>query len=195
VPEEVLVGGATPEPLTEVRSTLLGSSFLALKERGHARRYLALLPRELHDTIQFTPAGVWLPASVAEAHYGACDALGLPDEELQLIADAVARITRPTMVKTAATIAGAAGATPWTVLATADRFWGRVYRGSGLRIVKGGPKEARLDVLACPLARFRYFRVGLRAIIHGTMLHFVQTAYVREQGSGPEVVVYRLSWV
>src|SRR5947207_2767116 len=80
-PGEVVVAlrtdGRRVPAVTQVRSTLLASSVRVLRAQGHMDRYLALLPADLHDPVLSAVAGSWMPVSVAMAHYGAADMLGL----------------------------------------------------------------------------------------------------------------------
>jgi hypothetical protein len=192
VAEEILAGAEEFAPLTEVKSTLLSSSLLGLRERGHDKAYLEKLPAELRGTLPFTPAGVWIPVDLILAHYAACDALRLSEEEVSAMGASVARLTRP--LAAAATTAGAVGVTPWTVLLSTNRFWARIHRGSGMRIVKLGPKEARVEVLRTPVARYAYWRIGLRSIALETTSPFCRSMYVKELANGRDMVSYRMSW-
>lgn len=183
-------------PLTRVRSTLLSSSFLSLKERGIEARYLANLPRQYHDAIRFTPAGVWLPLEVASAHYTACDALGLSEAELRGMGGAVAKLATKSMLQMAVRVAGAAGVDPWIILSTSARYWARFYEGSGVRLVKTSPKDGRFDVIGNPLVRFQYCRVALGGIVHSLSAPFCRTIYVNEIAArhGPDRASYSIAW-
>ena len=79
-------GRAAVAPLTHLRSTLLGASILALKHHGLYERYLAQLPDARRDEILLAVAGQWLPIELGEIHYNACDAMGLPEDEIVAIA-------------------------------------------------------------------------------------------------------------
>jgi hypothetical protein len=197
VREEVLCATEEPiAPLTRVRSTLLSSSFLSLKEHGLESRYLANLPPQYHETIRFTPAGVWLALEVARAHYTACDALGLSEAELRGMGGAVAKLAAKSMLQMAVRAAGAAGVDPWIVLSTNARYWARFYEGSGVRLVKTAPKDGRLDVMGNPLLSFQYCRVAFAGIVHSLAAPFCRTIYVNEIAvrHGPDRASYSIVW-
>jgi hypothetical protein len=66
--DEAFIPLPAPVPLlTEVRSALLTSSLLSVRERGHEARYLTLLDPRYHDAILYNPAGLWVPLATAEA--------------------------------------------------------------------------------------------------------------------------------
>jgi hypothetical protein len=183
-------------PLTKVKSTLLGSSYRAIKEHGHEAAYLAKAPRDLHDVVKLTPAGVWLPVDAAERHYAACESLGLSPTSILEMGSAVAKLTQKSMVSMATSLATAGGMTPWTLLSTVDRYWHRLYEGSAVGLVKLGPKEARFDIAAMPLARYAYWRIALRGIVHTVCAPFCRTVLVKELARKREDEAgYRISWV
>ena len=142
---EVLIDYPVPRahvlPCTSTRSTLLGSSILALKQRGHFDRWSTLVDPRQRDAILYTPAGVWLPVAVSEAHYSACERLELTSEEILVMGNAVARLTQKTVLAITLRLAQASGTTPWLTLDQTPRLWGRLYQGSALSLLKLGPAE------------------------------------------------------
>ena len=57
--DEVFIPLPVPvPPLTEVRSALLTSSLLSVRERGHEARYLTLLDPRYQDALLYNPAGL-----------------------------------------------------------------------------------------------------------------------------------------
>jgi hypothetical protein len=183
---------------TSVRSTLLGSSILALKERGHFERWKSLIDPDARDPILFTPAGVWMPVAVAQAHYDACDRLHLPQDEIIGMGNAVARLTQQTVLSLALRLATQTGTTPWMALAYSPRLWSRLYQGSGVEIAKVGPKDAEFLTIGNPLGKFAYWRTGLRGILMSVVSPFATKVYVREMrppDAGDHPVPYRISWV
>jgi hypothetical protein len=200
MPEEVIVpfrpSRETVAPLTFVRSTLLSSSFLALRARGLETRYLAELSPELHDIILYTPAGVWVPVAVALAHYSACDQLNLTQQQALEIGSNVAKVTQKSVLSTILRAAREVGATPWSLFPRCDQYWARVFQGSGISIFKLGPKEARFEAVACALAQSNYWRVGLRGLLTVVCEPFATKVYVREitAVTTPLTCGFRISW-
>ena len=183
-------------PVTQVRSTLLGSSLLALRERGLESRYLAHLPEAHKDTLLYMHAGTWVGVDVAEAHYGACDAMMLSQPEILAVGNVVGKLLTKASVALVTRLATEGGATPWSLLQNAQRYWGRSYVGSAVGVFKLGPKEGRLEVVANQLASFAYWRVALRGILTEMCGAFCRTVYVREESSrAKDAVTYRMSWV
>jgi hypothetical protein len=194
--EEVLV--PFPEvlvPLTQVRSTLLIASLNGLKQSGLAERYFARLPAALHADMRDLPAGIWVPASLAQTHYGTCEALDLTPQEIQAMGSSVATVTAQVFFRLVLRTAREAGATPWTILGNSHRYWSRYYDGSAVSLTKLGPKEAHLEIRATPLARFAYWRGAFRAILVALAEPFCAKAYVRELAQPSATgAMYRVAW-
>ena len=184
-------------PVARVRGTLLTSSLTALRSRGHIDRYMRLLPEEHHEAVGLVIAGSWVPISLALAHYGACNALGLTAaEQVDIGVDVAARI-HGTFLGTITKLATGAGVTPWVGFRQVTRLWLRTVEGGSTTMTEIGPKEARIDVACPPLASNAYFRTAFRGIIQGGCELFSRKAYVREltaQGND-ETMVYRAAWV
>src|ERR1044071_2433884 len=77
--------------VTQVRGALIVSSLQTLRELDFMDRYLGHLARVHHDEVLLALASSWLPASLALAHYGACDAMGLSDRDLDAIGQHVSQ--------------------------------------------------------------------------------------------------------
>lgn len=185
---------ATP-PCSRVRSTLLAGSLKALRERGHGDRYKTFVDVKYQDLLFMTGAPTWFSLQVAQAHYAACDALDLPTEEMLRIGAAVAPV-HTSGVDVVLRAARAGGVTPWTILQNVSRYWARMYDGSAILVAEKGPKDAQITVVGQPLARSRYWRVGLRGIMLALSGSLSQKAYVRElPGNARDAVAYSLAWV
>jgi hypothetical protein len=179
-----------------VKSTLLVGSLRALRMRGHGDAYLARVDPHVAEAIS---AGVpqWLPIEVAEAHYGACDALGLTVDEMMKIGAIVAP-TAASGVKVILRAARTTGATPWTALERAPTYWARMYDGGALSVTQTGPKDATILVRGNSLARYAYWRTGLRGIIVELARALSTMAYAREAPTLAvlhDSITYKLSWV
>lgn len=78
-------------------------------------------------------------------------------------------------------MAKAGGMSPWSVFPYYQRFWERGYDGGGVRVIKRGPKEARVELVAFRLVDSRYFRSALRGLVTGVTELFSAKAYVAER--------------
>src|SRR5205823_2260767 len=132
----------------------------------HFDPYLAALPPEHAATIASSVAAAWLPIEVGVAHYRACDALDLPvDEQLSMGGEVVRNLQRTfigTVVKTAGV---GAGITPILGLQKFTTIYSRTIQGGGARVVRYGPKDARVEFVGLPLAPVRSFRNAYRGFI------------------------------
>jgi hypothetical protein len=194
--EVVLPFPARIEPVRELRTTVIVGSLSVLKATGRFNAYEANLPPEARELLIHTVAGAWIPIDLALIHYGACDALGLPPDQIAANGRAVFDKTSGTLLGTTVRMAREVGATPWTVLPHLQRFWDRAYKGGALQIVKTGPKEARGDVVQARICDSMYYRHALRGLLNGVLELFCQKAYVallRERR--PAGASYRMQWV
>ncbi len=181
---------------THIRSTMITSSVASLRTRGLYDAYCVHLPAARRDDMPATVAGSWLPVSEGVVHYGACDALRLPAAVLiEIGADAATRSTN-SMLSMVKRLAAGGGVTPWTILGQTRRLWERAFQGSSVGVFKTGPKEARFEIVAWPLARIEYNRVSFRGILRGLLVPFCTQVYVHEATSlcTPMTVGFRIAW-
>jgi hypothetical protein len=188
---------ARPGPPQHIRSTLLCSGIAELRLRGHFDAYVEKLLPEARETILTMIAGVWLPMSIAMAHFQAITALELsPDEAFAIGASSGQRIHQ-TLLHALVRLATGVGASPWTLFENYPRLWARIFDGGGVTISKVGPKDALLEFAAFPPARFAYFRDAFRGANHSGLTLFVTTVYVREMPTrrSPSGFALRVAWV
>jgi len=196
---EVLI--ALPEvlrPVTAVRSTLIQSSLEGLRKRGHYDRYLTLVSVQYRARILETIAAEWLDMDLALAHYGACDALALGQEELLEIGEGVGEYIQGTFVAMIVRRARVLGLTPWVPLAQIQRLWDRLMTGGGVSLARTGANEARAEVCLLPLAQFGYFRSAFCGVIASAIkLGAGKNVKVRVLPSvqHEQRCVFRCSWV
>ena len=152
---------------TQVRGTVLLSSLRGLRRHGLGDRYLAALEPHYREVIASLTAPTWFPIDVALAHYAACDRLKLDRETIVDIGSGSGLFINETVLSTVAKLSTESGLTPWFVLSLANKLCARTR--IGLSPARGfGPKEARLEWIQQPVARFPYFRTafGAFAVIH-----------------------------
>jgi hypothetical protein len=104
--------------------------------------------------------------------------------------------TKGLLLGAAVGIARGAGVTPWSLIPHLQRFWLRGLDGGGIQAMRVGPKEARIDFVACAVLQSAYFRGALRGLA-GSLLELVcSKAYVHEQShrDGDESVTLRAQW-
>ena len=65
----------------------------------------------------------------------------------------------------------------------------------GLPVVKLGPKEARVEVVALPVLGIPWSRHGWRGLFTANMERFCERCYATEVGASSTSVAYRLMWV
>lgn len=190
-----VISDAGVQPCQRVRSTLLIGSLRALRAHGHADAYASKLAPEHFATLSALGAPCWLPLRIADAHYSACDSLGLSADEMLKIGATVAP-TATSGVQVVLHTARTTGATPWAVLDRAPTYWNRMYDGSALVVLKTGPKDATISVRRNALSRSMYWRVGLRGIILQLARGLSSAAFVREtqHDAAHDAVTYGLAW-
>jgi hypothetical protein len=196
--EEVIL--AFPElirPIQNVRSTLLQGGLASIFEAGLKDAYLAVVPPEVRSVLESAVAGMWIPVETALGHYMACDRLGLSSESMVGLGRGTFERTKGMLLGTAVGLAKSVGVTPWSLAPHLQRFWLRGNDGGGVRAVKLGPKELRIDVVANPLYRSRYYRGAYRGIATSLFELVAQKAYAHElrRGNEEDALSLRVQWV
>ena len=195
VPLRVTEAGVV-DPVVKVRSTLLASSLLGLRERGKFDSYLQLLPPEVHAAVLNTVAGQWLDVRFAMAHYRACDGLEFSVDEQFASGWRTADRIQNSVLGTRVRVATGAGVTPWTGLESFQRLWDRLLLGGSGAVYRLGPKEARVEIHGVPMVQFRYFRNGWRGMFAGSGQLFANRVYVHEipRYTTDTRTAFRVSW-
>jgi hypothetical protein len=200
--EEVLIPfpltmGSAPT-LTHVRGTLILASRQSLQRRERFAAYRARLEPEHDLAITSAAAGSWLPVELALAHYRACEALALPEDEQLALGAAVVHEMQRTFIGTL--LRAAARGAEVSPLTGIQKFFGvyaRSFQGGGGRMVQVGPKDLRVEFVGNPLAGVRYFRLAFRGFVTAgveTFAHRVIATELEMRDSHTQVG-YRVSWV
>jgi hypothetical protein len=186
-PGEVIIPHQTPMRLaTHVRSTLLQSSLATLRMRGHMERYLQLVDPVYRDEIIGSIAPGWLPIALGDAHYRACDALELGNDELLEIGEAVGDRMQGPYMDTLTRTARNLGVTPWLLLKRFDALWGRLFQGGSFELTKVGPKDLTIEIRGARLSSSSYFRRGFCGVVRAGYKYVgVRAAYVKIGGWDP----------
>jgi hypothetical protein len=195
-PEDRVVSKPPQGKVRSVRSSLIQSSLQTLRSRGYFERYVRNLPREHHEIILNTLEPTWIPVEAALAHYQACEALELGEQEQLEMGTAVGERLQGTFLTTLARTSKNLGATPWIILMNLDRLWDRTFQGGGCYCYKLAPKDARCELLELPLASVPYFCNAYRGVFLVAMNIFAQRAFcsVLAARSGPEQICFKVSW-
>lgn len=201
--EEIILPFPAPLPqlgqTTHVRSTLLASSMQSLRGRGLFERYCELLPNELRDEILTSVAGAWLPLRLAEAHYTACDRLGLSAEQQRGMGHDVSKRVHDTFLALVVKMARGVGVTPWSLLPRGNDLYGRLMRGGGgIQVTKVGNQEARVELVGVPLTRIPYFANALLGMYEAGLGMFAERIFVRPvqaQTQPGRHVTLRVQWI
>jgi len=171
---------ARDTPASHTRSTLITTSMQTIRNRGRFEDYEKGLSPEVKETLLSVVAGVWLPIELATAHYTACEGLELPQKEQFAIGMEVGKRVQGTMLGLVVRTAKQAGLTPWMGLGQSDRLYERLFQGGSVKLVKLGPKEARIEIAGWPCAASNYCRVGVRGVIPAMTDLFCQKSYTHE---------------
>jgi hypothetical protein len=183
--------------VTHVRGSLIVSSLQGLRELGFYERYLEHLPASARDSVLFAIAASWLPLETAMAHYAACEAMKLSNDELGTIGQNVsARIMGTflgTVVRASRKVANVNA--PLIALENYDKLWDRLLQGGGCRVRQLGPKDAVVESFGMPMLEYRYFRIAYAAVIRGAGLMFAKSFYARVERSSATALTVVVSWV
>jgi hypothetical protein len=196
-PEAIFALPPIIRPVTHVRSTLIQSSLQTLRTAGYFEAYERRLADAERAAILETLAPTWLSITTAEAHYQACDELGLDAAERVRLGAHVGTSLSNTLVGSLARVAKATGITPWQFFGQLHRLWTRAFQGGAISVMRVGPKEALVQVHKLSLCRYAYFRHGLCGVLMSTA-NLVATqakSLIVEGGSAVDLLTIRGTWV
>jgi hypothetical protein len=185
------------QPLVAVRNTVLQASLGELRTAGYYERYAANIEPAVLEELASNLAPGWVPIDLADAHYQACDRMGLSADELQRIGQAVGVRVRQTSIIVAGNKTSDAPVDVWKIVDQLHRAWKRVYQGGSVQIVRLGPKDELIELRGHSLYRHNYFRFASLAAI--TAAHEAVGAriesnrIVRYDASTHELVIH-LAW-
>jgi hypothetical protein len=195
VPHRLSAAG-TVDPVVKVRSTLIASSLMSLREKGWMDAYLKALPEELHPRVLNVVPGEWLDVEIGMAHYAAADALPRTAEEQFVQGWDIANRIQNSVLGTLVRVAKSTGVTPWTGLEYFPRLWDRLLLGGSGAVFRLGPKEARVEISGVPMVRFACFRNGWRGMFGGSGQLFARKLYIHELPTYTTTMAmaFRVSW-
>ncbi len=182
--------------VTAIRSTLIVSSIQSVRARGAYDRYASQLDARAREDLLSLIAGTWVPLELATVHYRALDRMNLDRAEIERVGGDVADRVNRSILSTIIRASREAGVTPWTLLSHTHRFRDLSWRGSDIAVLKLGPKEARFDWAAQPLASVPYFVTSFGGYLRALVGLFCMKAYTRleREGQRSDRIVYRISW-
>jgi hypothetical protein len=196
---ETVVGFPEPlVPVTQVKSTLILSSTHSVRSYGIYDRYYAALQPEYREHVLESVVGSWIPVDAALAHYRACDALELDEEQQLVLGKLTGHGIRQHLTRVAGLLSRGLGVTPWLMFEQFPRLWKRSFDGGGFIIHKHGPKEAEILYTHCKLLESPYFRSALRGVAVGLLESATRRCLMTElfgRNAKPHEARYRISWV
>lgn len=146
-----------------MRGTLLMAARTQLRLSGLFEAYDRGLTAEARQQLEGVMAGTWTPIALAHAHFAAVDALELSEAAILENQRAGATKLHEVFLSTAFRLVRESGLTPWTGMPALAKVWERMFDGGAVGVQQVGPKDARLHIVAHPLLRYRYHRIGMRA--------------------------------
>lgn len=185
------------KPCTAVRNVVIQSSLAQLQDAGYYERYLKLIdPQRLQELLSSLAPG-WTPIDLAHAHYGACDKLGLGQEEVQKLGQRIGSRLQETALVSAAKRNRDADFDLWTAAGALYRMWARLYQGGSCQVIKLGPKEKLVELRAFALSRHRYYRyaqlAGIGAAYEALGVK-IETLKIVSYNPAHDELSFRLTW-
>lgn len=185
------------QPLVAVRNTVIQASLGELREAGHYERYSEHIDADALRELSSNLAPCWVSIELADAHYAACDAMRLNDEELRRIGEAVGVRVRETSIVVAGKKTADETVDVFGMMRQLHRVWKRIYQGGSVQITKLGPTEELMEFLGFSLNRHHYFRfANLAAIVavHEAIGAHVETAKFVRYDAATRGALIQLSW-
>jgi hypothetical protein len=193
--EEEIVSLVASGPATAVRSTLIVVSVAALRNEGLFDAYVERLAPDARASVLEAIAGTWMPMEIAMAHYAACDALGLSPRQEHDIGMKVGERLHSTLLSTVVRLASSSGVTPWMLIRNGQRIYDRIFTGGGVRILKLGPKDVRIELHGAQVMRSHYFRNAFRGQIEAAFGLLGFKAYARDaRVMEPNAEAVQVAW-
>jgi len=182
--------------VTHIRSTLLVSSLATVREAGLLDRYNDRLAPAARTEMGALLAGAWVRVELAEAHYLACEALGIPPAQQFELGRAVGLKIDKTIAATVLSAAKQMGATPWIFLSQVGRLYPRLVMGGAIACYRLAEKEAVLEHHKTPLFQIAYLRNAYRGAIQAICERFCTKAYVKPRDASADGmrISFRVSW-
>lgn len=193
---EILVPhSAEIRPVTAVKFLLMQSSIGQLQQVGFFARYAEIIDPKVLERIRSGLASEWAPVALAEAHYQACDSMGLSDEELRSLGQRVGDRLQETSLVWAAK--GRPTVDVFEASKALIRMWPRHYQGGSVQAVKLGPNNLLYELCSFRLNRFRHYRVGqlavFRAAYEALGVH-LQSARIASYSAAKDEVHVSVVW-
>jgi hypothetical protein len=182
---------------TAIRSTTLISSLGTIEQAGRIETYWKNVPERYAGTLRHLVAGVWVPIEVGLAHYQTVERLRFSEQDARLNGRRVAENVQNSHFATMVRALGSA-VSLWSVLPKFPSFMGRLIQGGACAIYRVGPKDARIELHAIPIARFQYVRSAWAGMFEGTLGLVSRKVYardLRQKGSLPNSATFELAWV
>ena len=182
---------------TAIRSTTLISSLGTLEQAGKLVAYWRDVPDQYAETLRHLVTGMWVPIAVGLAHYHTVDKLGFTAKDAKLNGRRVAENVQNSHFATMVRALGNA-VSLWSILPKFPNFMGRLIQGGGCAVYRLGPKDARIELHAIPIARFGYVRSGWAGMFEGTFEIVARKVYVKDLPQRfdlPNSAIFELSWV
>lgn len=184
-------------PVDAVRSTLIASSLLALRDLALEGRYFEHLPEVHHATIRSLGVGEWLPVELVAAHYAAYDAMCLTEAQIARIAATSQRRTNGTMLRALGAIVRQVGGLSSSLLVNhVPRLWERSFRGGYVLVEPLGAKDVRLRISGLrAIGESPYFRSAITSHYEFGLRLFASSGEVKVlSGVSADVYAARLIW-
>ncbi len=185
--------------VTHMRGLLLVKSVDNLRAAGLFERYAEGLDPTYKHQVLFTLASSWVPIEICDAHYAACDRMGLADSEIDrlggLMSEGIAGTLMSAMLKATRR---AGGESYWAALKQCGRIWDRSFLGGGVTLLQAGPKDSLLEHHGLSLVKSRYWCVAARAFWASVAEMTSRKAYVKivpPHKPDPNSIAFAGSWV
>jgi hypothetical protein len=185
-------------PVTAIRNVVIQSSLAQLQGAGYYERYVTLIDPKLLEELMASLAPGWTPIELAHAHYGACDKLGLTQEEHAKLGQRIGSRLQETALVSGAKKSRDADFDVWTEAGPLHRMWARLYQGGSCQVVKLGPKDQLVELRAFSLSRYRYYRnaqlAGIGAAYEALGVRF-DALKIASYHPARDELSFRLTWL
>ena len=187
---------AVIQPLDAARGTIIALDWRALRGFGVYADYETGLTLADRAGLLAVTAGSWVPLELVLAHYRALDALGLEQDVIHRVGEAVGEGVHGAFLSTLVRLAGKLGISPWLALEQCYKLWVRSWRGGAISVLRVGERLAQVSIIEAPVCASSFFCTSFAGALCAGIAPFGSSPEAHEvPGSrSHNAVLYRVAW-
>lgn len=189
---------ASISPATEIRGTMLATSYQLMRGAGFEARYREQLPADVAAILPVPSALSWYPMHIALVHYRLMEQL-FPDPRDQIAnGRRSSELTQNAHIQTLARGLTSMGTIdPAAIVRRAPKFFERLLVGGAVGVWSNGAKDMRVEFHAPPIVGIAYVRNGWQGMFESSLSLFTRRCFVKQDAAfgNEKRMAFDISWV